>query len=133
MEHLERDWKQCLSDIIDRTEKRALITVPSGRLYPIDRNVEHQFHFNRKMIDEFLSKRSDIKYKIRFWGFPFHVLYKWAINLNPELVSKSFIDTHYNFFQKFVSEILYWLFFFSIPVPFETNQTILVIDKKKTA
>ncbi len=128
LEHV-RDWEQSLDKLIKAANKRLIITVPSGKLFEIDKKVGHYRHFNRAMLDKALGKYQNIRYKLFFWGMPFHTLYKHAINFFPEKTYSGFAQSKYSAKQEMLSDILYNLFFLNLKTRFEANQLFLIIDK----
>lgn len=128
LEHV-REWEQSLDKLIKAANKKLIVTVPSGKLFEIDKKVGHYRHFNRAMLDNALKKYPGIRYKIFFWGMPFHALYKHAINLFPEKTYSGFAQSKYSAKQELLSDILYYLFFLNLKTGFEANQLFLIIDK----
>lgn len=128
LEHV-RDWETSLDKLINATRKRLVITVPSGKLFEIDRKVGHYRHFTRAMVDQALKKYPNVKYKLFFWGMPFHTLYKHAINIFPGKIYSSFAQSKYSSRQEIFSKFLYKLFFLNFKTGFEANQMFIIIDK----
>jgi SAM-dependent methyltransferase len=101
-----------------------ILTVPRGKIFPIDQSCGHLAHFNDV---EIFSKYFYIRENHQ-WGFPFFNLYKWAINLRPSAISRRFLNKKYSLSEKIVSEVIYFLFFLNINR--FGYQQILVLEKK---
>ncbi|MBF0541903.1 MAG: class I SAM-dependent methyltransferase [Nitrospirae bacterium] len=103
----------------------AIITVPCGKIYPIDKSVGHLRHFTELSMFEKLFK---IKQIIK-WGFPFFNLYNWAINLKPEAALYNISSCKYSMSQKIISNIIYLLFFFNLNI--WGSQLFIVLQRIK--
>ncbi len=103
----------------------AILTLPRGTIYPIDKTVGHYCHFqDSSLFSDFFVIKKELH-----WGFPFFNLYKWAINLKPEYINREFGETKYNFIQKFVAKAIYYLFTFNLSI--WGNQLIMVLHFPK--
>lgn len=115
IEHVS-DYKKALANIAQMAKKYVLITVPSCRVFPIDRMIGHYRHYNPEDITgplEALGFRTSTVFK---WGFPFHNLYKHLINsvASPEAMRNTFSISEYTGIKKIISVLLYWLFFLNM-------------------
>jgi hypothetical protein len=128
LEHVV-NWQTALHNIISNTKKFALITIPSGKLYDIDKKVGHLRHYNRKMITSCLGQRTDCTHKIFFWGFPFQQLYKFFINVNSDKIYRAFAQKKYSWRERTVSNLISMLFYMNLKTEFETNQLFVLITK----
>lgn len=128
LEHVV-DWKKALSKLINASNNMCIISVPSGKVFKIDKKVGHYRHFNSNMIKEELEKNDSIDYKIFYWGFPFHQLYKFFLNLFPDKTYHTFTKSKYSMNEKIISSIINFLFYFNLKSKFETNQMFIVIRK----
>src|SRR6266446_5557037 len=82
LEHID-DWQSALEKILNASKRYIIITVPSGKIFPIDRMMGHFRHFDKEMLAQHLDANS-YKYKMYYWGFPFHMIYKILINLKAK-------------------------------------------------
>ena len=111
LEHIP-DWRSALSNLVRMSRKYLLITVPGGKIRPIDRMVGHNYHFQGPELASELQELGCEIVQLRRWGFPIHSLYKILINkLSPEKLYGSFSETHYRFFRRLFSHTLYMLFY----------------------
>lgn len=129
LEHV-LNWEEGLLKLIEHTDDLLVVTVPSGKIFPIDKKVGHLRHFNNQMIDNLIGNRSDLTYKVLYGGFPFHVLYKHAINFNAEKTYEQFAASEYGTAQKVISGVLNFLFKFNTLSKNPSNQLFLVVKKK---
>lgn len=130
LQHLE-DWESALGTIIDQADRIVVVTVPSGTVYPLDRAAGHMRHFSRAMVDAVLAGRTDIEYGVRFWGFPWHMVFKRALNLNPARVAATLREQHHPRLVRALSRLLYGLFFLNLFTRFETGQMIVSVSKAR--
>lgn len=112
IEHIV-DWKSALKNLSDMTKKYLLITVPSGKIRPIDKKVGHYQHFAGEELVKEIEKHGLSCRRIVRHGFPIHSLYKRLINnIAPDKIYNSFHNGEkYSFSQKIISQIIYKLFF----------------------
>ncbi len=131
LEHID-DWKSAVRNLSEMTKKYLIITVPCGKVHKIDKMMGHVRHFSDdKLINE-IEKNNFKIIKNRKWGFPFHTIYKYAINfLNPEKMYNDYTLIQYNHFQIFISNIIYFLFF--INDIFLSGSQLLILAEKKDA
>lgn len=129
IEHV-RDWKLSLSKLVKASNQYIVISVPSGKIYPIDKRVGHYQHFNTDMVNNYLSSIEGISWEIKYWGFPFHMLYKFLININADKTYESFAKKKkYTFLESIISKFVNILFYFNINSSFETGQMFIIIKK----
>lgn len=99
IEHIE-DWMLALKHLREMCRKNLIVTVPAGRVFPIDREMGHVRHFSPDALVDGLRTagfRADIVWQ---WGFPFHTLYKSLINLAPSATMNGFGKQEYGLVQK---------------------------------
>ena len=126
LEHI-KNYRFAVSNLHRLLNKNGIviITVPRGRIYPIDKFVGHIQHFDNARsftLDGFELLEEE------YWGFPFFTIYKWAINLRPKQMNTAFCESNYGFFKKCLSGLVYLLFFFNIPN--QGSQMIVIMRKK---
>lgn len=103
----------------------AILTVPGGKIYPIDEAVGHYRHFSdTSLFDGMFEVTARLQ-----WGFPFFNLYKWAINLRPGKMLEKFNSHEYSGSKKFVSNFINLLFYLNLPL--WGYQTVLVLKRKE--
>ncbi len=129
LEHVE-DWPLAVRNIAAWSCQWLLITVPSGTVYPIDKQVGHLRHFEGV---ELLKELQSVGFEpmlVRRWGFPFHSAYKYMINgFLREQIYTNFAEKGYGLGQKIISTILYGLFFLN--TPFNHGSQLLILLKRK--
>jgi SAM-dependent methyltransferase len=111
LEHVS-NWPTAVRNLCRMAKRYVLITVPGGKVYPIDRLVGHRRHFTGPELRRELERRGFRVVQERHWGFPWHSVYKTLINvLAPRTLYARFGTARYGFGQKLVSQFLYALFF----------------------
>jgi hypothetical protein len=74
--------------------------------------VGHLRHFDGAEIAAELDTRGMRVIRMRKWGWPFHSLYKYAINtFGARTLYKQFAESRYGVIERFVAGCLYALFF----------------------
>jgi hypothetical protein len=92
--------------------KHLLVTVPGGKVHPIDKHIGHIRHFDGKELAAAIERAGLRIRKVKRWGFPFHSLYKHAINkVAPQAVYAAFTDRKYGWGKRLVSGVLNVLFY----------------------
>jgi len=130
LEHIN-DWKAAIKNLSAMSYNYLLITVPSGRIYPIDTIVGHYQHFEIQELSHEIKRHGfDITIERR-WGFPFHTLYKKTLNLFPEKVYHSFVDKQkqFGFSKKIISNALYYFFFLNYF--FKKGSQIIILAQRQ--
>ena len=79
LEHLA-DWRAAVANLVRMSRKHLLITVPSGPRRKMDRMVGHLQHFAGPELRAALEEEGCTIRQVRYWGFPFHSLYKNLIS-----------------------------------------------------
>lgn len=129
LEHID-GWQNAIKNLSTMSKKYLLITVPSGKVHLIDKYVGHFKHFNHSEIVRQLESNGFIAVKVRYWGFPFHSLYKYAINsINPTLIYNKFSISKYGLKEKLLASLLYYLFFFNDL--FNSGAQLIILAKRK--
>ena len=126
LEHIEDDIS-ALRNICAMTNKYFILTVPAGRFDSTSRLMGHYRHYSMKELrDKFEATGFEIM-KEKRWGFPFHSLYKYVLNLLPKESKKRIGFGRYGICKKTFCDILYWLFFFNI---FPAGNDIIMLARK---
>jgi SAM-dependent methyltransferase len=110
LEHLE-NVEQAIINISKMVNRYLILTLPKGKIFPIDKKVGHEKHFSKSEIFHLLEKNGFKIIKYFEWGFPFHTIYKYLINVFPNLTLPEFAEKKYGFLKKLFSTGLYYLFF----------------------
>ena len=111
LEHIP-EWRLALSNLVRMSRQYLLITVPGGRIRPMDRMVGHCQHFQGPELVSALRDNGCSVMQVRRWGFPLHSLYKVLISqVAPEKLYNSFSGVRYSLFQRALSHALYLLFY----------------------
>jgi len=111
IEHIE-DWTKALANVASMAARHLLVTVPSGRVYAIDRHVGHFRHFRGEEVNRELARCGFRVIRARHWGMPMHTLYKVLINnINPRAMYETFAEGRYSFGKRAIAEAVYLMFF----------------------
>ena len=129
IEHVS-DYKKALEHIAKMAKKYVLITVPSSRVFPIDRMIGHHRHYNPQDITKPLEQQGFKIVSSFKWGFPFHNLYKHLINsvTSPEKMKSSFSTSEYGWVKKLISNVINILFYFNIK---KMGYQLIVLAERK--
>jgi SAM-dependent methyltransferase len=131
LEHIE-DWQLALRNLLTYSNRYVLVTVPAGKRYSIDRRIGHFKHYTIEEVAAVVESEGFKVLRARYWGFPFHSLYKWAINaFSPELVYTAFAERPYGLFKKAVSYALFYLFYLNDLFPSKGGQLLLLAERKQ--
>lgn len=110
LEHLP-DHRAALRNLRLSGLEHLIVTVPGSPLFPIDRHVGHLRHFPGPSLEEALEAEGFRVIESRSWGFPFHTLYKLAINkTDPDAFIRGFSEGRYGPGKRLLSELVYAVF-----------------------
>ena len=130
LEHVE-NWQAAAKNIAQLCRKWLLITVPSGKVYPIDRRVGHCRHFSGEELLDVFEELGFTSACILKWGFPIHSIYKYAINtFFSDKMYASFGEGHYGAGKKIFAEIVYRIFFINDLFNYG-SQLIVLLEKRQ--
>jgi ubiquinone/menaquinone biosynthesis C-methylase UbiE len=110
LEHIEA-YPQALDNLRRMCRGHVIVTVPSGTIYPIDRHMGHRQHFSTASLTAALEAASFEVVELWQWGFPWHSLYKRAINSSPDKMLNRFGGGEYTWTDKVLSKAVTWLFY----------------------
>lgn len=129
LEHIP-EWRTALKNLVAMSRKHILVTVPSGRIRPMDQMVGHHQHFQGPELVGALEDNGCTIVDVRRWGFPVHTLYKELIStMSPEKLYSSFSGgSRYGLKQQLVSHALYGLFY--INDLFHSGDQLMVLARK---
>lgn len=68
----------------------AVITCPTGRVWPTERHFGHVRHPARGDLEQWARAAGLVVEELWSWGFPMYALTKWAQNVDPERALKHF-------------------------------------------
>lgn len=110
IEHLD-NLEKAFDNLTKMTLRYLIVTTPAGAVFPIDNKMGHAKHLNKEHLIRMLEKNKFKILEFINWGFPFHTIYKYSINLFPFYFISTFAETRYGFCKKFFSFLLYCLFY----------------------
>lgn len=129
IEHI-LDWRSAVKNLTAMAEKYLLITVPIGKIHNSDKKFGHIRHFEGDDLRNELEKNNFSIELEKKWGYPFHTLYKYAIDLfNTDTIYENYACSKYNISKKLLAEITYLLFF--INDIFRSGSMFFILAKKK--
>jgi SAM-dependent methyltransferase len=112
LEHL-RDPDRAAENLARMCRGHILVTVPAGRIRKTDEFVGHLRHYTKESLEGLLARAGFRTVECFAWGWPFHALYRWALDLHPDAITQSFGKTRYGWKQKLVCNVLYRFFHLS--------------------
>ena len=110
LEHVAA-WRAGLANLRKMCNRELLLTVPSGRIFPIDQMVGHTQHFSAGQLGKALESAGFEVVTTWKWGFPFHSLYKHLINLRPAATLNGFAGGTYSRSQTVLGDLIRRLFY----------------------
>jgi len=110
LEHIKEDVT-AIENMNKMCEKYMLITVPGGKHNSTSKIVGHYRHYKKKELVEIITRKGFKILYLREWGFPFHSLYKFCLDLLPDRYKRRIGFGKYGVFKRVLSETLYYLFF----------------------
>jgi SAM-dependent methyltransferase len=113
IEHVS-DWQQALRHLREMTRGYLILTVPSRKVFPIDRKMGHHRHFASDELCQGLRQTGFEPERVWRWGFPFHTLYKHLINLSPETSMNRFSTAAYTTSDRVIAKFVAWLFYLNL-------------------
>ncbi|MBI4641880.1 MAG: class I SAM-dependent methyltransferase [Candidatus Tectomicrobia bacterium] len=113
LEHTD-DPGKVIANLKSLANRYLIMTVPSGKVYPLDKGFGHIRHFNGRYLKREIERDSFRISDLFLWGFPFHSLYKILINLAPHHTETLFSQSEYGLLQRMSSEVLHLLFYLNI-------------------
>jgi 2-polyprenyl-3-methyl-5-hydroxy-6-metoxy-1,4-benzoquinol methylase len=96
-----------------RPEGRLIITVPSGPRTRFDETIGHLRHYTSASLRALLEGENFRVTRLYHWGFPFHSMFRVALEMVPSATDR-FQDDRLSTFAIGLSRLLYWLFFLNI-------------------
>jgi SAM-dependent methyltransferase len=113
LEHVE-NWRALLERVTQSATQFVMLSFPTGRMRPFEKNVGHYRNFRHGEVERFLSDRRFEPVAVSYAGFPFFSpLYREFCNVT-QASSNSLVTGTYGWPQKILSSAIYCLFrFFS--------------------
>lgn len=131
LEHIQ-DWQLALKNLARMSSRYLLITVPAGKVHRIDAIVGHLRHFSYRALKQEIENNGFAVIYRRNWGFPVHSLYKYLINaFNHKYIYERYAAGKYGVGEKFISGLLYMLFYVNEIFPFGTQLFILAEKRQR--
>jgi SAM-dependent methyltransferase len=132
LEHIA-DWRAAVANLVAMSGRYVLITVPSGKVRPVDELMGHYRHFEAEDISRALEEAGCETLLRRYWGFPLHSAYRAAVDrFGSDKVYASFAeDKPYSAAQKGASHLLYWLFY--VNDRFHSGSQLIVLARRARA
>jgi SAM-dependent methyltransferase len=111
VEHI-LDWKKAIFHLTSSTKHHLLLTLPGGKVRPIDKKVGHFRHFQGDEIKHEIEQYG-FTCTVKRVGFPLHSFYKRLINFfMPDKIYEQFSGARpYSFSQKCISQFIHCLFY----------------------
>lgn len=113
LEHVD-DWRDLLGRMANASQKYVLVSFPTGRMRPFEKNVGHLRNFKIGEVEEFLLEKGFRSISIFYTGFPFYnPLYRNLCQLTDS-ANNTFTQGKYGIAQKTIGWFFFVLFrFFS--------------------
>lgn len=128
LEHIPDDVA-ALQHLVAMTGRLLLLTVPTGRLYPLEAGFGHLRHYR---LDELCARIESLGLRVEraeAWGFPWMTLFKRAANLRPQATMDGFGAGAWSLPKKALGFALTTLFYFNLPV---RGPQLLVLASRPT-
>ena len=134
LEHLQ-DYREPLHNLLEMTSRYLIATVPVCPLFQSDINMGHMRHFEGQELREVIESQGFSILCSLKWGYPFFNAYKHALNgVGSTMIHEAFARTDdYGFKQKFVCQLLYYLFFMNFKSHPKGYQLLIVAEKSGNA
>lgn len=113
LEHSTND-RIAATNIAKMSREWVIVTVPAGKIYPTDDAMGHFQHYTEASLRSLFERHGFRTIACYRWGWPFHSLYRWVLNLMPKQVLRSFGQHEYAWPQRAVCNLLYVLFYFNV-------------------
>ncbi|OGR87054.1 MAG: hypothetical protein A3J74_07025 [Elusimicrobia bacterium RIFCSPHIGHO2_02_FULL_57_9] len=114
IEHVQEPGR-AMANIRKMCSGYLILTTPTGPRLPTDLAFHHLKHFTPEELSRLVSEAGFKVVRRYLWGWPFQVLFRYLINLAPQMTHKSFVSGgNYGIFKKVVSKIWTWLFYCNI-------------------
>lgn len=126
IEHVTDD-EAALNHLVQMTGRYLLITVPTGRLFPLEAGFGHLRHYRLDELCRRLESRGLSIERAQAWGFPFMTAFKRAANLRPQAVMNGFGDGAWSWSKRVFGATLTALFYLN---RFKSGPQLLILAKR---
>ncbi|MBI5048530.1 MAG: class I SAM-dependent methyltransferase [Deltaproteobacteria bacterium] len=126
LEHIEDD-ETAFKNMALMCRKYVIITVPGGAYNSTSKLVGHYRHYTKDALVKMVKSCGFNILYAREWGFPFHSLYKFMLDMLPTESKVKIGLGKYGFFKRGVSHILYLLFLCNI---FNRGANIILLAER---
>lgn len=107
LEHVD-DWRSLLARMAKASNKYLLLSFPTGRMRPYEKNVGHFRNFQKGEVENFLDAYNFKPIKVFYAGFPFYSpIYREICNLTNS-ANNNFTQGRYGLAQKIISNLVYF-------------------------
>ena len=110
IEHI-KDYPRALQHLRAMCSGHLIVTVPSGRIFPIDLQMGHHQHFSAQEMCAALERAGFTPLTVWRWGFPWHTAYKHLINASPDAAMNRFGSREYTRVERLIARALTTLFY----------------------
>ncbi len=109
LEHVGK-WETLLGKICKSSKKYVMISFPTGRMRPFEKNVGHARNFAKGQVEEQMKKFGFVPVTLYYAGFPFYSpIYRDLCNV-VNMGNDGFSLGKYSAFKKMISFIIYITF-----------------------
>ncbi len=109
LEHVEL-WQELLAQMASSSNRYLLLSFPTGRMRPYEKNIGHLRNFRKHEVENYLSTLGFQPLRIYYSGFPFFSPYYRELCNLTNAANSSFTQGKFGASQKAVSAILFILF-----------------------
>jgi SAM-dependent methyltransferase len=111
LEHVE-DWREMTRELARLSQRYVLVSFPTGRMRPFERNVGHLRNFRRGQFERFADSIGLEPVAVLYAGFPcYSPIFREVCNLTNS-GGHSLTVGRYSWWQKRTCDMLYFLFRF---------------------
>lgn len=113
LEHVVDD-ERALANLQAMTGRLLLVTVPTGRLYPLEAGFGHLRHYSLEPLCRRIESHGLRIVRAEAWGFPLMTAFKRAANLRPEKTMAGFGAGDWSPAKKLIGAALTRLFYLNV-------------------
>ena len=113
LEHVQ-EHEAALTHLVAMTGRWLLLTVPTGRLFPLEQGFGHLRHYELPWLCAEIERRGLRIVRAEAWGFPWMTAFKRASNLRPQAVMRRFGGGRWGLPQRALGLALTGLFYFNL-------------------
>ena len=109
LEHVENDI-QAIANLSKLSKKYILLTVPAGKYNKTSEIVGHYRHYSKNELIEKIENQGIKVLEVYNWGFPFHSIYKFILNILSKEHQKKIGMGKYGPIKILISNFLYHIY-----------------------